>query len=163
MRGGAARRFASDRQFHRGSQPAEATCREVVESTCIFNLTKLPPLTCPLITEELRPEDTPRGRFSFPTSRIPILTLASPSAHRYVTNHQSQNRTDAAKATTERNTLGHLSSRVAIRHLSDLTGLPQSFRPENAGFSPCRSTLLTTHLRACRSCCLANPVASFDV
>ena len=110
MRGGAARRFASDRHFHRGSQ-AESTCpmtsgkathyqrlaesrswhagffaesresslrkppcrkpasgshcREAIESACIFRLTKLPPLTYPLIIEELRPEDTPRGRFRF--------------------------------------------------------------------------------------------------
>jgi hypothetical protein len=46
-----------------GSQPAEATCREAIESACIFHLTKLPPLTYPLIIEELRPEEPPRGRF----------------------------------------------------------------------------------------------------
>lgn len=39
---------------------------EAIESACIFHLTKLPPLTYPLIIEELRPEDTPRGRFRFP-------------------------------------------------------------------------------------------------
>ncbi len=44
----------------------EATCCEAIESKCIFRLTKLPPLTYPLIIEELRPEDTPLGRFSFP-------------------------------------------------------------------------------------------------
>ena len=48
---------------HAGSQPAEATYREAIESACIFHLTKLPPLTYPLIIEELRPEETPRGRF----------------------------------------------------------------------------------------------------
>ncbi len=44
----------------------ESTHREAFESACIFHLTKLPPLTYPLIIEELRPEDNPRGRFSFP-------------------------------------------------------------------------------------------------
>ena len=44
----------------------EATRREAIESACIFRLTKLPPLTYPLIIEELRPEDNPRGRFRFP-------------------------------------------------------------------------------------------------
>ena len=44
----------------------EATLREAVESSSLFRLTDLPPLTYPLITEELRPQDPPRGRFSFP-------------------------------------------------------------------------------------------------
>ena len=44
----------------------EATLQEAIESTRIFHLTKLPILTYPLIIEELRPEDTPRGRFRFP-------------------------------------------------------------------------------------------------
>ena len=46
---------------HNGHQP--------IESACIFHLTKLPLLTYPLIIEELRPEETPRGRFPFPPSR----------------------------------------------------------------------------------------------
>jgi hypothetical protein len=41
-------------------------------------------LTYPLIIEELRPEEPLAGAFHFPTSRILILTLASPSAHRHV-------------------------------------------------------------------------------
>jgi hypothetical protein len=49
----------------------EATCGcpalpEGVDSTRKNGLTFLAPLTYPLIIEELRPEDTPRGRFSFP-------------------------------------------------------------------------------------------------
>ena len=57
---------------HAGSQPAEATWREAIESTSVFHLTKLPPLTYPLIIEELRPEDNPRGRFRFPHIADPI-------------------------------------------------------------------------------------------
>ena len=57
------------------STTPESTCgstyREVIESACIFRLTKLPPLTYPLIIEELRPEDTPRGRFRFPDIAVP--------------------------------------------------------------------------------------------
>ena len=44
----------------------EATFLEAVESKRVFHLTKLPPLTYPLIIEELRPEKPLRGRFSFP-------------------------------------------------------------------------------------------------
>jgi hypothetical protein len=51
---------------HVESQAAEATGIEAVESTSFFYLTKLPLLTYPLIIEELRPEEPPRGRFSFP-------------------------------------------------------------------------------------------------
>jgi len=46
-------------------QPPEATLREGIESTRDFLLTDLPPLTHTLIIEELRPEETPRGRFFF--------------------------------------------------------------------------------------------------
>ena len=37
---------------HAGSQPAEVILLEVVESKRVFHLTKLPPLTYPLIIEE---------------------------------------------------------------------------------------------------------------
>jgi hypothetical protein len=59
-----------------GSQPVEATCREAVESACIFRLTKLPPLTHTLIIEELRSEDTPRGRSRFPHIADPDAGIA---------------------------------------------------------------------------------------
>ena len=56
-----------------GSQHIEASLRqelsdifEHVDSTTKSGLTFLAPLTYLLIIEELRPEDTPRGRFSFP-------------------------------------------------------------------------------------------------
>jgi hypothetical protein len=54
------------------SQPAEAALPEAIESACIFHLTKLPPLTYPLIIEELRPEDKPLGRFRFPHIADPV-------------------------------------------------------------------------------------------
>lgn len=50
----------------------KANHTEAIESVCIFHLTKPPPLTYPLIIEELRPEDTPRGRFSFPHIADPV-------------------------------------------------------------------------------------------
>ena len=58
---------------HAGSQPAEATRTEAVESTSIFRLTKLPPLTYPLIVEELRPEVTLSGAFvsAHPPGMVP--------------------------------------------------------------------------------------------
>jgi len=40
------------------------------DSDSHLGLTKLPPLTYPLIIEELRPEDDPRGRFCFPDIAI---------------------------------------------------------------------------------------------
>ena len=72
---------------HAGSQPAETTLPEAIESACIFHLTKLPPLTYPLIIEELRLEDNPLGRFRFPHIADPVpavgiaqRTLACPLA-----------------------------------------------------------------------------------
>ena len=64
------------------SQPAEATCEEAIESACIFRLTKLPPLIYPLIIEDLRPGDSPRGRSRFyhiadPVSAVGIAQRAS--------------------------------------------------------------------------------------
>ena len=44
--------------------PREATLREAVESASLFRLTGLPPLTYPLIIEELRPQEPPCGRSS---------------------------------------------------------------------------------------------------
>ena len=38
---------------------------QLIESACIFRLTKLPLLTYPLIIEELRPEDTLAGASHF--------------------------------------------------------------------------------------------------
>lgn len=49
----------------------EATLQEAVESAVIFHLTDLPPLTYPLTIEELRPEESPRGRFCFPAIVAP--------------------------------------------------------------------------------------------
>ena len=49
----------------------EANSLEAFESASLFGLTDLPPLTYPLIIEELRPEEPPRGRFSFPLPHIP--------------------------------------------------------------------------------------------
>jgi len=49
--------------------PVEATCNEAIESARIVRLTKPPLLTYPLIIEDLRPEEIPRGRFSFPPHR----------------------------------------------------------------------------------------------
>ena len=63
----------------------ESQSLEHLESACIFRLTKLPLLTYPLIIEELRPGDTPCGRFAFSDIADPDSDVAlSGGAHRHV-------------------------------------------------------------------------------
>lgn len=63
----------------------ESQSLEHLESKCIFRLTKLPLFTYPLIIEELRPEDTPCGRFRFHHIADPDSDVAiSGGAHRHV-------------------------------------------------------------------------------
>ena len=65
-----------------GSQHIKASLRqelsdifEHVDSTTKSGLTFLAPLTYLLIIEELRPEDTPRGRFRFPHIADPVSAV----------------------------------------------------------------------------------------
>ena len=57
--------------MHQKARPLGGTVNPI-DSAHRFRLTKLPPLTYPLIIEELRPEDNPLGRFRFPHIADPI-------------------------------------------------------------------------------------------